>query len=283
MVPWNFNYLPDFLLKFGPPIGTFLVHVPILSIIFYHRLYFGKTAEKLFFGWMLLFLANIATFGMGWITDFFAVFAKTFIFYGVRDYDFIVATQRIQDEMTPKKLPADSGYEKEGKLNIILYTQSHASYTKQVNFVEKLVLENLKTKTNTTVFAFQDTIPHKELRKLKWINPERVFIFLYSASSEKVKNEFTIFPMDLTKIGFALSETAKMEKRSDEKHVVIFSNLSLLIHLFGPYPVYTMLLNKRGTLREKGIDVYAFMNPKTHEANSTISLFTDIADDVIKL
>lgn len=282
MFLWKLNLLPDTLLKFGPPIGSFLVYIPILILIFYHRFHFGKVADKLAFGWALLFLANITTFGMGWITDLFAIFAKILIFYGIKGYDFIFVAQKIRDEMAAKQLPPDAGYEKEGKLKLILYTPASTSYTKQVNYIENLILEDIRKGINTLVFAFQDVIPHHELRRMKWINPEKVFILLFSASAERAKNEFTVFPMELTKIGVALSEAVKKSEKS-EKGVIIFSNLSLLIHSFEPYPVYAMLLSKMGAFREKGVEVFAFMNPETHTEKSVVSLFTDIADEVIKL
>ena len=53
--------------------------------------------------------------------------------------------------------------------------------------------------------------------------------------------------------------------------------------MFEPYPIYNMLLNKMGALREKGVELVAFINLDTHVDKSIISLFADIADEVVKL
>ena len=284
MAFWKLNMLPSLLIEWGSLIGSFTIHAILMILILYHRFYFGKAADKFMFGWALLFLTNMITFGMGWITDIFAIFAKVILFFGVNDYDFIILTKKIRDEITAKHLPTDTSFEKKGGLKLILYSQSSsASYIKQVSYIERLATENARRDASTFVFTFQDAIPYHELQRIKWINPEKVFVFLFSASAEKAKNEFTLLRMGLTHIGAALSEIIKASENSNNSSTVIFSNLSILIHMFEPYPIYNMLLNKMGALREKGVELVAFINLDTHVDKSIISLFADIADEVVKL
>ena len=47
--------------------------------------------------------------------------------------------------------------------------------------------------------------------------------------------------------------------------------------------VLKMLLGKMGALRESGLDLYAFFIPEMHSNKSVVSLFANIADEIIKL
>lgn len=280
---WKLNLFSEAVFDIGFAIGATLIHIPLITMIIHHRIHFGKAADKFLFALPLLFIANAITFGMDWVTEVFAIFAKIVLFYGVNDYDFIVMTQKIRSNMSAKHLPADTGNGEEGTFRLMLCSQSSMPYTKQVTSIESLVLDNVKKGVDTFIFTFQDVIPHKQLRRMKGIDPSMVSIFLFSASAEKVKDEFTLLPMGVTQIGAALSETVRESGNSQNQCEIIFSNLSLLIHLFKPYPVYNMLLNKMGALREKGIKLVAFINPDTHADKSVVSLFADIADEVVKL
>lgn len=115
--------------------------------------------------------------------------------------------------------------------------------------------------------------------------PKKVVIVvsLVEKSVEKAKKEFTVLPMGITQIGAALYEVIKRHSNTKKRSTVIFTDLSLLIHSFGVYPVYNMLLNKMGALREEGADLFAFLHPDTHSDSSVVSLFTNIADETIKL
>jgi hypothetical protein len=280
---WERGILPDAILSPIYTIGVTLLYTPLITMVVYHRVHFGKAVDKFLFGLPLLVLANSITFSKDWVTETFATFAKILLFYGVIDYDFIVMTQRIRRNMSVTHLLADTENEKEGTFRLILCSQSSTSLSKQVTSIESLVHENAKKAVNTFVFAFQDVIPHKQLRRIKGIDPSKVSIFLFSASAERIKTEFTLLPMGLTQIGAVLSETVRESENPKNQCAIIFSNLSLLVHLFKPYPVYNMLLNKMGALREKGIELVAYMNPETHADKSVVSLFADIADEAVKL
>ena len=129
----------------------------------------------------------------------------------------------------------------------------------------------------------------KYLRKLKWINPERVFIFLFSSSILREKHEFTILQMGLSQIGATLSEIIKKctedqkKYKSIQKCTIIFDNVSLLIHSFGVYPVYNLLLNKLGALRANQIELYTILQPDTHKDQTVPTLFKSISDENINL
>jgi len=241
-----------------------------------------KTADKFIFGWSLLLLTNFVLLGLGWIADVFAIFSKVIVLQGIIDQDFIILTRRIQRELVPHSPPPDTGYGEEGGLKLITPPQVFSNIRK-ANWIRERIQKDVKNGVSTYIFSFQDVIPNKELRRMKWINPEKVFVFLFSSSSKKVKEEFTVLPMGITHVGATLSEVIKKHSNLENGCTVFFTDLSLLVHLFGALPCYTMLLNKMGSLREEEVNLFAFIHPETHSDKSVVSLFTSISDKVIKL
>lgn len=256
-------------------LGQIVYYLPIIIAILYQRVLFGKSVDKLALGWVLLLVSNISLWG-AWTDDIFSLFSKFLIFLGMMDQDFIITIEKVRDELQSPIPNAHFGEEEEGGLKLI--RSSSVSKLKNLEFVNKKIKENLNNDLDTYLFSFQDTIPYSELRRIKWIKPEKIKVFLFSTSVEKMKGEFTVLPMDLIHIGATLSEVIKKDKRSS----VFFMNLSLLIHVFGVYPVYNMLLDKMGALREEGVNLFTFFYPETHSDGSVISLFENISDEIIE-
>jgi hypothetical protein len=252
----------------------------VAMAIFQHRMLFGRSADRLAIGWVLLYFTNVLLTGFGWVVDAFAVTAKVIILFGVLDYDFVVIAERARE----KRFPApEAGYGVEGGLKLLMSSENSNANLREGNWLRKKASENVKEGIETIVFAFQDVVPHKELRAIKWISPEKVSVYLFSSSAQKVKAEFIVLPMGLTQIGAALSQATAQCQKSDKGCTVVFLHLSLLIQVFGAEAVYNMLLNKMGYIRENGVNLYAVFYPTMHSDPSTISLFTRLADESIKL
>jgi hypothetical protein len=245
-----------------------------------HRLIFGRSAERLAIGWILLYFSNVLLTEQGWIIDVFAILAKLIILLGIVNYDFIVIADKIREKRFP---PPEAGFGREGGLKLLLSSENSSANQREGNWLRKKVVENVKEGSDTIVCVFQDVVPHKELRAVKWISPEKVSIYLFSSSAQKTKSEFTVLPMGLAQIGAALSQATKHCQTSEKGCAVVFFHLSLLIHLYGAEAVYAMLLNKMGYLRENGITLFAVFYPSMHGDQSVVSLFTRLADEIIKL
>jgi len=282
-----FLFLSGILVFFNIASQNFLEFISLTVLflfvaipIFQHRILFGKSAERLLIGWVLLYLTNLLLSGADWITDAFAVTAKVIILLGVLDYDFVVIADKAQE----RKFPApEAGYGQEGSLKLLISSENSNATLREGGWLKKKALDNVKEGIETIVFAFQDVFPHKELRALKWINPEKVSVYLFSSSAQKVKAEFIVLPMGLTQIGAAFSQATSQCQKSDKVCAVVFLHLSLLIQVFGSEAVYNMLLNKMGYIRENGIVLYAVFYPAMHSDASVVSLFTRLADESIKL
>lgn len=261
-------------------LGFVFYYVAIAVTVLYHRVAFGKNVNVFVIGWLSLFLSNFLLLNKGWILDAFAIFSKFIILSGMMNYDFIIVAHRVKKGIVPQFPPVDTGAKKEGGLKLI---NSPSFKAENEDWMYRKAQENVEKDIQTYVFSFQDVISHRALRKTKWIKPEKVVVFLFSSSTEKAKEEFTVLPMDLTHIGAALSEVTKKGLDPEKGCAVIFMDLSLLIHSFGADPVYSMLLSKMGALREGSVDLFAFLHPETHADKSIVPLFTSIADEVIKL
>jgi hypothetical protein len=261
-------------------VGFTVIFLFVGIAVLLHRIVFGKSAERLAVGWIILYFSNVLLSGMGWIIDAFAILAKVLILLGILDYDFVI----IAEKTLQNKFPApEAGYGPEGGLKLLLSLDSSSANLRESNWLRKKVIDNVKENAETIVCVFQDVFPHKELRAIKWISPEKVSVYLFSSSAQKAKSEFVVLPMGLAQIGAALSQATKQCQKSEKGCTVIFLHLSLLIRVFGVEAVYNMLLNKMGYLRENGINLCAIFYPAMHSDASIVSLFTRLADDTIKL
>jgi len=275
-----FYALRAFSFAFLEFVGFTVIFLFVGIAILQHRLIFGRSAERLAIGWILLYFSNVLLTEQGWIIDVFAILAKLIILLGIVNYDFIVIADKIREKRFP---PPEAGFGREGGLKLLLSSENSSANQREGNWLRKKVVENVKEGSDTIVCVFQDVVPHKELRAVKWISPEKVSIYLFSSSAQKTKSEFTVLPMGLAQIGAALSQATKHCQTSEKGCAVVFFHLSLLIHLYGAEAVYAMLLNKMGYLRENGITLFAVFYPSMHGDQSVVSLFTRLADEIIKL
>jgi hypothetical protein len=256
----------------------FLYFIPSIILMIYNRASFGRSIDRLILGWGLLLMVNILFRNTGWVINISSAFIKVFLLAGMLDPDFTLLATKIKVSST---LPLDTGYPMEGGFSLI--SVPSVSKVNRVDWIRNKILKNIETDIYTYIFSFQGVIPHAELRRIKWIKPDRTFIFLFSSSAEKVKNEFTVMPFDLTQIGAAVSGVIKKHSNLGNGCTLIFSDMSLLIHLFGTYAVYKVILSKMSSLREESVKLYGFFHHKTHSDKSIPALFESIADEVIRL
>jgi hypothetical protein len=284
-------YIFDFVsLDLALFVGEITWYLPVVIGVFYHRMVFGRNVDKFVLGWLLLFFSNVFFLDQGWIGDVFGLTSKLIILLGILDYDFVIFTQRIQKNIESELPPVYTGDVQEGGVKLVIQNVNSKKCGNlmrgRTNWMFEKIEENTKNGFFSYLFAFQDVTSHKSLRRLKWIKPERVFVFLFSNSDPKLDGEFTVLSMGLTQIGATLSEIIKeigikQKSRPDQRYVVIFDNLSLLIHKFGVQQVYNLLLDKMGALRAKNIELFAIFEPETHSDQSITPLFKSISDEIV--
>lgn len=264
-------------------ICVFLGYLPVIFMLLIHVAILRKMVDVFIFGWFFLLLTNFILLGQGWIADVFAIFSKILILRGMIDQDFVILSQRIRNKLILNPVMPITSLTKEGGIRLVIPSNNSSAFSSKFNWIEKKALENTEKGTDTYVLSFQDVFPHSALRRIKWINTEKNFILLFSSSSQEIKKEFTVFPMEITHIGATLTELANKYKNSETSYTIILTNLSLIIHTFGVQATYRLLSSKLGSLRESKANVYAFIYPNTHTDKTVIPLFENISDEVIKL
>jgi len=277
IILWAIGYPSSWMLLNA---GSLISFSAIITLVFQHRTIFGQTVDKFLFGWMLLLISNFLLYGSGWIVDVLAIFSKLIILYGVTGYDFAIISQRLVMEREKPILPLSSGRKKEG--GFMLVTSRYGSAINDLPWISDIVKKSINQDLITYLFVFQDILPYSELRRIKWIKPDMISIFIFSSRLKKEDEEFIVLRMDLSDIGSSISEISEYQRRINKNCVILLLDISQLIHFFNASPIYKMLLSKMGLLRETGITVFGIIRPETHLETNILPLFTSIADNVLE-
>lgn len=274
---WFANLIPYEIAILSAPLG----YLPVILMLILHVAILRKMVDTFIFGWFFLLLTNFILLGQGWIADVFAIFSKLLILRGMINQDFFILSQKIKRTLNSSQVASTIFSAQEGGIRLIL--PSTISLKNRYNWIERKVIENNEKGKETYIFSFQDSFPHSALRRIKWINPEKTFILLFSSSAQEAKKEFTLLPMEITHIGASLTEIANKCKKTEKCCTIIITNLSLAIHSFGVESAYKMLVTKLGLLREANIDLFSFLYPETHSDQHILHLFENISDEITKL
>lgn len=247
---------------------------------FHHRVLFGKIADKFILGWLLLSVTNLLLPAEGFVTNVFAILSKIILLTGIVDQKFVILTQKIDNEISSDHVPPSYTEFSNGGIKLVDFS-GNITQSYKITWIKGKIRESISKNCQVYLFVFQDVIPYEELQKIRWINPGKVKIFLFSSSAKLVRTEFTVLPMDITMIGTTISElTKKVSSLAD--HSIILMDLSLLIHVFGAHQVFNLLLSKIGSLRDSRTQLFAFIDKQTHQDRSIVALFESIADEIIK-
>jgi len=245
----------------------------------YNRVIFGKVFDKIFVGWLLLLVANYLLWGY-WMLDVLAVIAKLLIFMGILDQEFTLVAEKIR---ASRKYPP-AAVEAYGEGGLILVIPPHGSSRRdEIKWIEFKVKENIAKQLDTYILCFHSILKHEDLRRLKWMNPERVSVIIFSSGLRKAQEEFTVLDMDIASVGACLTEITRVCLNRREGCDVILVDLSVLIHSFGAHNILSLLLEKMGSIRESGVNLYAIFHPETFSDPSVEPLFRKISDAIVNL
>jgi hypothetical protein len=269
---WMLESLPTELF----PAVFFLV---ITVGVAYNRVIFGKVFDKIIVGWVLLLITNCLLWGH-WTLDVLATIAKFLIFMGILDQEFTLVAEKIR--ASKKYPPATIETYREGSLVLVIPPQS-SSRKEEIRWIESKVKENVARQLDTYILCFHSILKHEDLRRLKWMNPERVYVIIFSSGLKKAQEEFTVLDMDISSIGACLTEITRMYSNKKEGCDVILVDLSVLIHSFSANNILNMLLEKMGSIRESGVNLYAIFHPETFSDPSVEPLFKKMSDAVVNL
>ena len=264
-------------------VSLLAAHLIIAVGFVYLRFAFTKTAEKFTFGWILLTMTNVWLVDMGWITDIFATFAKLVLFSGILDYEFLTLSKRLEQLLSSKKdYSIDAAMNANGGNLFLVQPSPETTDSKEIEWVREKMVEGIENEIDTYLLLVEDPYPLDEIRKMIWLNPDRVHVLMFSSSAEETKKEFIVLPAGLHEIGASIHEILKRSISQNQGCVMIIVSVSELIHVFGASASYQMLLQKRGAFRESSSSIYGLFHPETHDA-STTAMFRRLSDSAVDL
>ena len=266
-------------------ISSVLFYLPVTIVIAAHRKIFGSSVDKFLIGWVSLFLVNIF-FPLGnWITNTLAIGCKLFLFMGLLDYDFAIATEKIRKGLTPSSLSPISGNcaKDEGGFELLLLKpRAEAPMPIVSKWLVDHVEKNITGNVETTILILQDVLPYNVVRSIVWSKPNLIRVLFFSDGVSLSNQEFKTLKFGVTEIGATINEVAKSESKANQCGEIIIVDLSIMIYKFGVNQVYDLLLNKMGTLRSNGTKLIALFHPQAHEDRVT-ALFKTIANRITNL
>lgn len=275
----SFFYFP----WFTDLMGLIAAHLIITVGFVYLRFAFTKTADKFIFGWILLTFTNVLLLDMGWIADIFATFAKIVLFSGIFDYEFLTLSKRLEQLISSKKDYSIDVVVKANGGNLFLVQPSQEmTGRKEIEWVRDRIVEGIENEIDSYLLLIEDPYPLDEIRKMIWLNPDRVNVLMFSSSAEETKKEFIVLPAGLHEIGASIHEILKRSISQNRGCIIIIVSVSELVHVFGTSASYQMLLQKRGALRESHSSIYGLFHPETHDA-STTAMFRRLSDSTSDL
>jgi hypothetical protein len=266
-------------------LSSVIFYLPITLVILAHRKIFGSSVDKFLIGWVSLFLVNIF-FPLGdWITNTLAIVCKLFLFVGLMNYDFAIATQKIRKGLTLNALSPISGNcaKDDGGFELVML-KSRAETP--LNIVSKWIIDqvekNISQNVETTILILQDVLPYNVVRSIVWSKPDLIRVLFFSDGVSSSNQEFKTLKLGITEIGATINEVAKSESKTSQCGEIIIVDLSIMIYKFGVNQVYDLLLNKMGILRSNGITLLALFHPQAHE-DRVVALFKTIANRITNL
>jgi len=275
----SFFYVP----WFSDKIGLIAAHLIITVGFLYLRFAFTKTADKFIFGWILLTFTNVLIRDMGWVTDLFATFAKLVLFSGILDYEFMNLSKKLEQLLSSKiDYPIDADMKSNGGNLFLVQPGPETPDSKEIEWVREKMVEGIENDVDTYLLLIEDPYPLDEIRKMIWLNPDKVHILMFSSSAEETKKEFIVLPAGLHEIGASIHEILKRCISKRGGCMIIIVSVSELVHVFGASAPYQMLLQKRGALRESSSSMYGLFHPDTHDA-STTAMFRRLSDSTFDL
>lgn len=265
---------------------AFLPYVFIAVSLLIIRIYFSATIDFLVIGWMMIALTNIG-YGFGFISPLFVevyvIFAKVILYYGslYPRFSYLVDDlRRFLISGVPTQYFDDPGEK------FVLINSTIGKRNNEVQWIKNRIDENSKKAVRTIMLTTYDLISPNDLKATN-INEENLYVVRMVQGG---KSAFDIFKEHLITVNDDLNDLnilfTDILAFSSERKIncqIMLYNLSSLIHTHGWKRVYTFLLSKISNLKNSNVQLYAFYYPRTHEVESDIVKFEQLADKVIEI
>ncbi|MFH2112670.1 MAG: hypothetical protein ABIJ47_15590 [Candidatus Bathyarchaeota archaeon] len=265
---------------------AFLPYVFIAVSLLIIRIYFSATIDFLVIGWMMIALTNIG-YGFGFISPFYVeiyiILAKAILYYGslYPRFSYLVDDLR---RFLISGVPTQY-FDNPGEKFVIINSTS-GKRSNEIQWIKNRMNENSKKAIKTIMLTTYDLISPNDLKATD-VDEENLYVVRMVQGG---KSAFDIFTERLITINDDLNDLdilfTDILAFSSERRIncqIILYNLSSLIHTHGWKRVYTFLLSKISYLKNSNVYLYAFYYPKTHEVESDIAKFEQLADNVVDI
>jgi hypothetical protein len=265
---------------------AFLPYVFIAVSLLIIRIYFSATIDFLVIGWMMIALTNIG-YGFGFISPMFVeiyvIFAKVILYYGslYPRFSYLVDDLR---RFLISGMPTQY-FDVPGE-KFVLVKANSGKRSNEIQWIKNRIDENSKKAVKTIMLTTYDLISPTDLKATD-VDEENLYIVRMVQGG---KSAFDIFAEHLITINDDFNDLdilfTDILAFSSERKIncqIILYNLSSLIHTHGWKRVYTFILSKISYLKNSNVYLYALYYPRTHEVESEIAKFEQLADSVIEI
>ena len=253
-----------------------------LSLLWIKRRY--RVQLDLFIvGWWMLLISNIG-YSMGYMgdvmTDVFAIFSKTLIFYGMTTPQFTLLADNFERFM----LSGDYSSYMEGFDWHLMLVGSKEKKEKEVQWLKDRVLQNSAQGIRTILITVYDMVSLGDLQAQKALDLEALYLIRMLQTSPISSTVFSEKTMtirdDVNELDVVFSDIINFANERKIYCQIILFNLSVLIFTHGWKRLYSFLISMIPRLKSSNVQVCFLYHPSTHSNQSEINIFESLADQI---
>lgn len=234
-------------------------------------------------GWVPIFAVNLALalnlMDIAYV-DLISAASKLVVYRGMSRPTFSGLADHLHEFMrggivTEYKRDHDGGF--------YLVDLGQAPRAREVQWINRRVMENSRRGVRTVLFSFYDQITYTDI-----LEENRGDLYLVRVLQGQTRwvnvfdSHVTTVNDDMSHIQIMLSDVVEASGEATVPSEVIVYTLSNAIHTHGWSRVYTALTSLIWRLKENHVRLTCFYSPKTHEAEAVTVRFESMADGVIR-
>jgi hypothetical protein len=246
---------------------------------------FGVEVKLQIAGWLNLFFVNL-----GFITelvdpgftDLTSIMAKIVIYLGMTQPKFSFLADDLRTFLMGG-IPEEYANHIEGRFTIL--NQSNTGKGKDVQWIKERLLNNSKKGIRTLLITMYDLITPNDIYNNDIID-ELYFVRVLPGNRSILRTfEDRIMSIndDLNQIDILFSDVISYSNERKIPCEIVLYTLSHLIHIHGWRRVYTFITSKNPVIKSSQVQFTCFYDYRSHEDESEIIKFENLADSVVSV
>ena len=283
LAPFVFYYFSEpELLALSLTLSPYLL---IGLYLYYIKRRFGASLDLFIFGWLFLFVVNIATpleTMDPLYVDLFAIIGKTIIFRGMMTPRFSF----MADDMKRFLLSGAPELYPEGIFEHCTLVNSNSSNRSQeLDWIRRKAIENSRLGIRMILVALYDLITSSDLESNGLKDDDLYLVRMLPRGDQPIQtvgDSVATMSDDLAQLEILISEIIDYSIERGIRCDIVLYSISWAIHTHGWRRVYSLLTSKIPELKTSNVHLYCFYYPQTHE-RTEVSKFEKIADRVLTI